>query len=246
MDTGAPIDPIGSTGSSNIAGTWTTALIAASGIVLGWVIQTALLAEVSLFRGFAPRLGRNLQIAIWSSVPLGLMAALQLLYYAAGGTTGAAGVSGLLSDWEGYGQLSPFAQAVLLSLTSRLTFFWVWSLVLIYIGARQALSGRWWSSLLVVIAWMVVVVVVPVITGAIEAPGASDQAEIDDFSLDFLSGDGLPGIVETDSVNLNFGAEATSDAFISEEASSLSGEGSDSTEMPMFEPEAPSTTVPGG
>lgn len=170
LDGAGPIDGGGS--GPNVTGTWTTALIAASGVVLGWGIQTVLLCEVSLLRGFAPRLGRNLQIAIWSTVPLGLMAALQLLYYAAGGSGGQAGVSGLLAEWPGYAELPAFTQAILLSLTSQLTLFWLWSLALIYIGARRALGGRWWSSLLVVIAWAVVVVVLPVISGEIQAPEA--------------------------------------------------------------------------
>lgn len=235
-DAGIPDSSLGGgASSSNIAATWTTALIAASGVLLGWAIQTALLAEVSLLRGFAPHLGRNLQIAIWSSVPLGLMAALQLLYYAAGGTGGASGVSGLLAEWEGYSQLPTFSQSILLSLTSRLTLFWLWSLVLIYIGARRTLGGRWWSSILVVIAWVVVVVVLPVITGAIQVPepelgGEFSESEIlpedlgipFDESGDFTESELIPAETESsvmvDEIDSPALEEATIESF--EEATS--------------------------
>lgn len=263
MDTGAPpFDPsLGSgTGSTNVASTWTIALVAASSVMLGWVIQTALLAEVSLLRGFAPRLGHNLQIAIWSSVPLGLMAALQLLYYAAGGSTGDAGVSGLLAEWEGYSQLPTFAQAVMLSLTSRLTLFWLWSLILIYIGARRALGGQWWSALLVVIAWVVVVVVMPVITGAIKAPEADDLStggEMTDIipgDLDFLSGGGddESGLIMPDATEDpegNFTNDNLTDEFseVTEEASldeaSSSDNESSAEETPSLS-ESSETAVP--
>lgn len=166
----SPAELTGGSSGSDVSSTWTTALLAAAGILLGWMILAVLLCEVSLFNGVAPRLGRNFQIAIWASVPVGLMAALQLLYYAAGGTVGAPGISGLLSEWHGYADLPHFLQSLLLSLTSHLTLFWLWSLALIFIGARMALRGRSWAVLLVVVAWVLVAVIAPVLTGDIAAP----------------------------------------------------------------------------
>ncbi len=179
---GPPPGGLGGSSSTDVSSTWTTALLAASSIVLGWFIQTLLLCEVSLLRGFSPRLGRNFQIAIWASLPLGVMAVVQLLYYMAGGSITGAGVSGLVVELPGYADLSPYVQAIILSFATQLTLFWLWSLALIYIGARQALHGRWWSSILVVIAWAVIIVVVPVLTGAVKAP-ETEQQEVDLDSL---------------------------------------------------------------
>ncbi|MEO8611519.1 MAG: YIP1 family protein [Chloroflexota bacterium] len=172
IDTGIPpnlpTDGLGST--TNITTTWTTALLAATTVIIGWFVLTVILSEVTLFNGRAPSMGQNFQIAVWASIPFALMAGLQLIYYAAGGKVGGAGLSGLLSEWGGYDTLPAFWRNVVLSLTSRLTLFWVWSLILIYIGARNTLHGKRWASVLVVMVWATLLVVVPVVTGAVKAP----------------------------------------------------------------------------
>jgi hypothetical protein len=154
----------------DITQTWTTALIEASNMLLGWFILAVLLCEVSLFRGVRPRLGYNLQIAIWASLPLGLMALLQLIYYQAGGPVREPGLLGLLAEWKPYATLPHFWRSVAVSIAIRATVFWLWSLILIYFGARYALRGRAWASLLVVVMWAVVLVFVPVLTGVVAAP----------------------------------------------------------------------------
>lgn len=163
-----PTDSSGST--SDISSTWVTALISAVTILVGWFILALILCEVPLFNGVRPSFNTNLQIAIWTTVPLGIMAGLQVIYMAGGGRITADGVSGLLAQWKTYETLSPFMRSVLLSLTSRLTVFWVWSLVLIYIGGRNALNGKAWAVALVVVMWVLILVFVPVLTGAISAP----------------------------------------------------------------------------
>lgn len=170
IDFGAPPDAGSGGSSSDVSSTWVTALISATTILIGWFVLALILCEVPLFNGVRPNYGQNLQIAIWTTVPLGLMAGLQVIYIAATGTVGASGISGLLDLWKGYDDLSPLLRSILLSLTSRLTVFWVWSLILIFIGARQALSGKVWAVLLVIIIWVSVVVMVPVITSSITAP----------------------------------------------------------------------------
>jgi hypothetical protein len=174
---GVPVDGGGTGTGANVTATLTTGIIAASGIFVGWIILTLLLSEVSLLRGRAPRLGQNFQIAVWSSLPLALMAFLQILYYAAGGAVGAPGVSRLLERWDGYAAQSPFVRSLLLSLASTLTIFWLWKLMMLYFGARFALNGRRWAAMLVVISWIVVSIVTPVLTGAIEAPDLTDTTE---------------------------------------------------------------------
>ena len=162
--------PTTPTASTDVSSSWITALISGSHILLGWFVLALLLCEVPLFNGLRPSYGQNLQIAIWTSVPLGIMAGLQLIFLAAGGKPGAAGLSGLLTQWEGYTALPIFVQSLILSLASRFTVFWLWTLVLVYIGARNALNGKHWAVALVVIVWVLVLVVVPVVTGAIAAP----------------------------------------------------------------------------
>lgn len=161
---GAPAPGAGSDPSQTLS----TALVAAAGLLLAWAIQTLLLSEVSLFNGQAPSLGRNFHIAIWASVPLGLMAALQLAYYAAGGKVGQPGISGIIAEQHFFMEQSAIVQNLLWSAASQLTLFGVWSAILLYVGARRALAGRWYAALLVVIAWAFVLIVTPVLTGAID------------------------------------------------------------------------------
>ena len=173
MDGGMPGGPaLASTGG--VSTTWTTALVAGGSLLAAWLLQALLLSEVSLFNGRAPRLGLNLQIAVYASVPLALITGLLALYYNAGGAMGEPGLTGLATEWSGFAGQTPFIQALLVSLSSRLTLFWLWSLLLLYLGARHALRGRWWASALVVAAWVAVIVVTPVLTGAVTAPPTED------------------------------------------------------------------------
>ncbi len=169
-DFGTPPDNGSSGYGSDVSSTWVTALISGTTSLLGWFVLALILCEVPLFNGVRPNYGQNLQIAIWTTVPIGIMAGLQVIYIAATGAVGEPGVSGLLPLWKGYNELSPLLRSILLSFTSRLTVFWIWSLILIFIGARQALNGKVWAVLLVVVIWVSVVVMVPVITGNIAAP----------------------------------------------------------------------------
>lgn len=162
------VDPGGSTEEDGAI--WETALITASNYVAVWLILAVLLCNVSLIRGAAPRFDQNLQIAIWATLPLGLMAALQLLYFELGGKPGEPGISGLLSEWSGYQNLSNAEKDLLQSFAMRLTFFGLWALVLAYIGARQVLYGRRWASALIVVAWAALIIVLPVVLGTVKAP----------------------------------------------------------------------------
>lgn len=161
---------------------WATGLIAASILVLEWLALAVILSEVSMLNSSRPRFGKNLQIAIWASVPLGLMAALQLLYIAVGGKVGVEGLSGLLSEWEGYNDLTKFQRSLVLSFASRLTLFWLWTLLLVYFGARYSLHGKWLASLIALVAWVIVLVLIPVLTGDIEA----EDPATDDVNSDTL------------------------------------------------------------
>lgn len=157
-------------GSHDITDTLITALIAASQILTGWLVLAILLSEVSFFNSTMPKLGLNIRIAVWATVPMGVMAGIQLIYFAAGGKPGAAGISGLLGLWQDYANFPVMTRRLLLSISSQITLFWVWSLFLLYIGARSSLRGKWWTSLIVVVAWVVILVVFPVFTDMISMP----------------------------------------------------------------------------
>jgi hypothetical protein len=173
MPTGAPpvVTTVGQ--EANISETLMTALVAAGGVVVAWAIQALLLLLVSMLRGFAPSFGRNVQIAVWASLPLGLMSLFQLIYFAAGGQGGRMGLSLLLDQWPGYAALPPFTQAALISLLTQFTLFWLWSLILLYMGARHALDGSPTAAMLVVVFWLLIAVFVPVLTGAVTPPEAA-------------------------------------------------------------------------
>ena len=175
VDLGTSAPPDTSAPPSDITSTWVTALISATTILVGWFVLALILCEVPLFNGVRPSFSQNLQIAIWTTVPLGIMAGLQVIYLAAGGKVGAGGVAGLLDYWKSYNDLSPLLRSLLLSLTSRLTVFWIWTLLLIYIGGRRALNGKAWAVALVVMIWVLILVFVPVLTGAISAPNVTNN-----------------------------------------------------------------------
>jgi hypothetical protein len=187
--------------TSNVSTTWTTAIVAAGALLVAWLVQAVLLSEVTLFNGRAPRLGLNLQIAVYASIPLALMTGVQALYIAAGGVLGEPGLTGLITEWDGFSAQTPFVQALLISLTSHLTLFWLWSLLLLYLGARHALRGRWWASVLVVLAWVTTVTVVPVISGAITAPPTEEA----------IVTEGMPGDMPPDAFPMDGGMEGMSE-----------------------------------
>ncbi len=180
----------GGEGESSSSDDWTTALIAASNIVAVWLIAIMLLAVVSLLRGIPPQWGHNVQIAVWASVPLGLMAALQLVYFFAGGTSGEPGMAGLLSEWDAYADLAESQQALVLSFASRLTLFSVWALALVYVGGRQTLRGPWLAVTLTVLALVALIVAIPVAAGTITAP-EDEAASVEPGGL--IGPDMMPG-----------------------------------------------------
>ena len=250
FDSGVPpsIPTDGTGGStSNITTTWTTALLAGTTVIIGWFVLTIILSEVTLFNGRAPSLGQNFQVAVWASIPFALMAGLQLIYYAAGGKIGGAGLSGLLVEWSGYDTLPSFWRSIILSLTSRLTLFWVWSLILIYIGARHTLHGKRWASILVVIVWATLLVVVPVVTGAVKAPETVNAENLP--LIELPDGDVTPGDFATPEGDLTVpGEENQSGELQGRFADEQSGAGVETTPDPnaMIEPGIPPSPLSEG
>ncbi len=154
-------------GAPTAVDNWAAALVAITRLVLSWLLQAILLSEVTLFQGAAPRFGLNWRIAVWASLPLGLMAGVQLLYRSGGGVIGEPGLVGFLDALPVYVDAPEFLQRVMRSLASNLTLFWLWHLVLLYLGGRYTLKGSPWASLVVVIMWVLIVILLPVITNQI-------------------------------------------------------------------------------
>jgi len=147
--------------AADVAENWIKGLSAGLSIMIGWLLQAVLLAEVPLLRGQKPDLGFNLRLAVWSSLPLALLIVLQKLFVASGGTLGAPGLSGLVTSLPDYAEWSPLARQVLLSLASQTTIFGLWSVALLYQAARHSLGGGRWMALLVVGLWMASSVLLP-------------------------------------------------------------------------------------
>jgi len=154
-------------GGSAVSARWTAALIAASGLIVAWLLQALFLGEASLLAGSAPSFSQNLHIVIWAGAPLGLMAALQIVYMLAGGAIGQPGLSGLVAALPGYAGLPALLRAVLEALAARLTLFWLWGLALTYLGLRHALGTPRWAAALTVSLWAALVVLAPVVADAL-------------------------------------------------------------------------------
>jgi hypothetical protein len=149
LDTGVSTSPV-----ADPTEAWMTGLTAAGAQAIYWGVLAIVLSEVSLFNGQSPVFGRNLQIAVWASVPLALMAGVQILFIMGGGTIGEGGFAGFLDEWEAFSTMNIYVQSALYALAMQLNLFWLWSLVLVYIGAREALKGKRFAVLLVLVMWI--------------------------------------------------------------------------------------------
>jgi hypothetical protein len=134
---------------------WMTGFSVVGKQAIYWLVLMIVLSEVSLFKGKAPDLGRNLQIAVWSSFPLAMMATLQILFLMGGGLISAVGFTGFLDTWQSYYELHPYLQSAVYALAAQLTFFSLWNLVLLYKGARESLRGNRIVVAIVLLSWLV-------------------------------------------------------------------------------------------
>ncbi|MBK8026906.1 MAG: hypothetical protein IPK19_37345 [Chloroflexi bacterium] len=122
---------------ANLDSTIVIALRAAGGLIVLWVAQTLFLVLVPMLTGNRPDFGRAFQVAVWSSVPLGVMAALQIVYLESGGVGGERiGLSAVLDTWDGLAALPPMLAALVTVCLESLTLWALWSLLLLYLGAR--------------------------------------------------------------------------------------------------------------
>lgn len=149
---------------------WAAVLLTLTQVLAMWLGLAIVLSLVSLFNGARPRLAHNLQIAIWSSVPLGIMALLQVIYVASGGAINSRGISRVIYELESYATWTPTAQQFALSLAMHLHIFALWHLALIFVAARQALNGRTLAVIIVLIIWVLIMVIMPIALGMVQPP----------------------------------------------------------------------------
>lgn len=164
---------------------WTMILLTLAQVLAMWFGAAVVLMLVSLFQGKRPRFGHNLQLAIWASVPLGVMALLQIIYVASGGVINSRGIARVIVNMEAYPSWSPMVQQFMLSLAMHAHLFAVWHLALLYIGARQHLGGRRVIIALVLVVWVLIAVIVPITLGLVQPP--ADPVPVD------MGGDFPPG-----------------------------------------------------
>lgn len=161
---GAPTNP------ADVGSTWVLGLRAGANLVLEWFILTLILSLVPMLSGRAPNTALAWRVAIWASLPLGLMSLLQWVYWGAGGSTGQAGISGLLEVWQGYMELPFISRQIVFILASKLTLFWLWSLWLVKVGARQSLKGGRLSTYLALSLWLIVQVGLALLPSLLNPP----------------------------------------------------------------------------
>ena len=128
------------------------ALSAAGAIVLGWIVQMLFLALVTMLQGQKPIWSLNLRIVIWASIPLLLMAIVQIAYMMIGGRL--LDMASLADD--ALSSATPDNVFILLTHFFRqLTIFNLWRMVLFYLGATHSLNGsKWLAALLTVLSFI--------------------------------------------------------------------------------------------
>lgn len=135
---------------------WMTGFSAFGKQAIFWIVLAIVLSEVSLFNGKAPRFGQNLQIAVWSSLPFAIMAALQILFVMGGGIITEPGFAGFLDEWQNYHDLAPYLQSAVYALAAQFTFFTLWNFVLLYKASRETLRGKRIVVGFVLISWFLI------------------------------------------------------------------------------------------
>lgn len=197
MDNGGGID----TGTSETDPTerWTLVLTTIAKQIAQWGALTVVLSLVTLLNGYIPPFAKNLEVAIWASLPLALMAGLQLAFMTGGGTISAHGLSGFLDEWDTVANLNLHLQSVIHALSEQLTLFWLWSLGLLYIGMRYTLRGKIPVVLFTLVMWVVLFTLVSslrsygVLTDALPIIEESIMPQ-DMFPDELIPGDDMPAM----------------------------------------------------
>jgi hypothetical protein len=126
---------------SRVLTLWVPLVIAAAGILLGWLLRAALLHLSSMALGGRQSFGAVYRASAWASFPLLLGSAVQLIYLlVGGGMIAGRGLSGLLaaaSAADGVAQTATSIPAIVLS---RVDFYTIWYVILL--GVAVAAAGK--------------------------------------------------------------------------------------------------------
>ena len=126
---------------SRVLTLWVPLVVAAAGILLGWLLRAALLHLSSMALGGRQSFGSVYRASAWASFPLLLGSAVQLLYaLVGGGMIAGAGLSGLLAAApaaDGVAQTAPSIPAIVLG---RVDLYTIWYVVLL--GVAVAAAGK--------------------------------------------------------------------------------------------------------
>lgn len=134
---------------------WMAVLKTVGAQIVKWGALAWLLALVPAFNGQKSRLKKHIQIAVWSSIPLALMSVLQLAFMNVGGKIASPGFTGFLAELPAFNQQNIYLQSFIHGIASQLTLFWLWSLGLLYLGAKITLHGKRPIVTMVIVIWIV-------------------------------------------------------------------------------------------
>lgn len=143
-----------------------TGLSAASLMVVAWVGQAILMIPIALLAGKRPQFNLKVQIAIWASVPLALIALVRIILFAIGLESGYQGISGIfLRNPELWGWETTTApmQLFILNIASHISIFGLWNLILLYYGVKYCIVDNLWLCLLFIVMWVLSVFLIPTI-----------------------------------------------------------------------------------
>ena len=152
-----------------------TALLAAGQLVIGWLGLMLTLALIPMLHGRAPSLALTWRVAVWASVPFGLLALAQIGYIALGETITGSGIAPVIPEIPGYDDIDPATQILLQRAASQITLFGLWQIALLFVGGRNSLGGAWWSVLLTLLIWLGLALWLPGIVELLTNPPPPDE-----------------------------------------------------------------------
>jgi hypothetical protein len=156
-----------------------TGLLAAGQLVIGWTGLLLVLSLIPMLHGRAPSPALNWRVAVWSSVPFGLLALAQIGYIALGETIAGSGIAPVIPEIPGYDDIAPATKILLQQAASQITLFGLWQMILLFIAGRNSLRGAWWSVLLTLLIWLALALWLPgIVELALNPPPPADLPEL--------------------------------------------------------------------
>ena len=150
-----------------------TGLMAASRLIIAWIVQAVMLMPIALFSKKSPRFALNLHIAIWSSLPFAILALIQIAYLWAGGPIGGSGIAPAISSVLPYDMLSSNLGILIINFAEHFTLFGIWNLILLYLGGRYSLQGNGLIVAGLLLLWLILLFLVPTMIDISSSPAVT-------------------------------------------------------------------------